>query len=271
MEHKLAIWSDYFKGLSCEEKVDSFLECGIDYIELSDECGSELLSRGDARKVGRAYGDYARSQGMTVSQGHLNLYVEILNPVERETLKTWLDLFEAVGIKRCVLHYASGKSIAMPAERMLHARAEALKELVAYIQDTDMVLCLENLSARDDGDCKNLLRLIDAAGGGEHLGICLDTGHLNLARSSQSAFINQAGDLLKALHIADNEGYLDQHIMPYGNGTVDWTDTMRALNRSNYDGLFNMEIPGERPAPLQVRKYKLEYIRKMSEYLFAIK
>jgi len=40
----------------------------------------------------------------------------------------------------------------------------------------------------------------------ENIGICLDTGHLNVAqKGNQYDFIMQAGNWLKALHIHDTE------------------------------------------------------------------
>jgi len=42
---------------------------------------------------------------------------------------------------------------------------------------------------------------------------------------------------------------------------------IHALREVGYEGLFNLEIPGERLAPLDIRGYKLEYIRKCYEYM----
>ena len=77
----------------------------------------------------------------------------------------------------------------------------------------------------------------------------------------------KAGHRLHALHIADNEGKTDQHMMPYGRGNVDFAEVVAALREVDYHGLFNLEIPGERLAPLPVLGYKLEYIRKCYKYL----
>jgi sugar phosphate isomerase/epimerase len=83
--------------------------------------------------------------------------------------------------------------------------------------------------------------------------------------------VKQAGPLLKALHIADNEGAYDQHLMPYGRGNIRWDRFMAALNERAYDGLFNFEIPGESTAPLEIKKAKLRYIKEMAEYMAGIR
>lgn len=75
---------------------------------------------------------------------------------------------------------------------------------------------------------------------------------------------------MTALHIADNEGERDQHMIPFGKGNINFEEVVRTLREIDYEGLFNLEIPGERLAPLPVRGYKLEYIRKCYDYLMSI-
>ena len=78
--------------------------------------------------------------------------------------------------------------------------------------------------------------------GVDNLGICLDTGHLNLVDGDQAAFIDKCGSHLKALHLADNLGQNDNHMLPYSAGTVDWERVIGALKKNNYSGLFNFEV-----------------------------
>ena len=104
--------------------------------------------------------------------------------------------------------------------------------------------------------------------GSDHLGVCLDTGHLNLRPGeSQYDFIKNCGSRLKALHIADNEGQTDQHMMPYGKGRVNWNDVIKGLTEVGYTGLFNLEIPGEAHGPMEIKLAKLRYVREICEYM----
>ena len=101
-------------------------------------------------------------------------------------------------------------------------------------------------------------------------GVCLDTGHLNLHEDRDPyRFIISAGNRLHALHIADNEGASDQHLMPFGRGSVDFSAVVKGLREIGYEGLFNYEIPGERNAPLAIRGYKLQYIKQCYDHLMA--
>lgn len=267
---KLSIWSHYFNGLSPEEKVQAFAECGYQYLELSTEDGEELLRRGDPEKVGSEFKKVADDYGIRFLQGHLDLGADIRNSATIESLKIWLDLFKAIDIKACVLHYGRGRDLNIPPDRLLLSRTHSFQKLTEHIKGTDMYICLENMSSKYDETCDNLLEIIRATGS-DNLGICLDTGHLNLAGGNPAQFVIQAGSLLKALHIADNDGTYDQHMMPYGRGSVPWQQFMRALNNSGYDGLFNFEIPGESGAPLEIRKAKLVYIKTMAQYMAQIR
>ena len=55
--------------------------------------------------------------------------------------------------------------------------------------------------------------------------------------------------------------------MPYGRGTVNWKTFMAAIREVGYDGLMNLEIPGENQCPLPVRLMKLDYLRRTMSFL----
>jgi len=214
----ICMWSSYLMDLSPEEMLATFARKGWFSIELSTEHASRLLDRGDPDEAGRAFAGAAHDQGVSVPQGHLWLQADIC-AIEQDAaisaLKRWLDLFLAVGIRGAVLHAGGGELRDAGREAEIpEARTRALGQLIDHVGDEPLVLCLENGAA--DPTPRRLLEIIRAAGGGPHLGICLDTGHLNMTEGGQGDFIRAAGPLLKALHIADNEGSRDQHLMPYG-------------------------------------------------------
>ena len=274
---KLSMWSSYYWGLSPEDTILELEKYGYHYTELSDEHGAMLLERGDPEKIGAAYGAFAREHGVSIEQGHLWLKVPLCAPEERgvvDILKGWLDLFHAAGVTASVLHcdshsFPEGTGWEEKADK----NAEILRRLCKHIEGTDMTICLENLYTPAGvvpvvATVDELLAVIDRAGNHPNLGICLDTGHLNIVKGQdQAEFIRKAGDKLKALHLADNEGERDQHMIPFGRGNVDFVKIMKALREIGYDRLYNLEVPGERTAPLPVLGYKLEYLKKMFAYL----
>jgi sugar phosphate isomerase/epimerase len=260
-----AIWTSYFIEQSPEEMVDTFASGPWRVLELSTEHGEALLERGNPERTGAAFREYASSQGVTFPQGHLWLTADITASDQQpviDRLRTWLDLFVAAGVNAAVLHPSRTplREETRPDRQMLDLRVAALGALTAHLDGTGTAICLENVSAAPR--LADLLLILDAVRS-PNLGLCLDTGHLNLADGDQAAFIRGAGTHLKALHIADNEGQTDQHLMPYGRGTVDWPTVVDELKHQEYSGLFNLEIPGENRAPLEVRMAKLAYLREL--------
>lgn len=270
---KPSVWSSYFIDLSPEEMVMAFERKGWHFSELSDEHAEVLLQRGKPEIAGAAFKNFAEEHGLSFLQGHLKLRCDIAGENREETvdlLKRWLDLFNAVGVKNAVLHPGGYKLLDMGCdpERILEENVKSLSELCSYIAGTEMTICLENI-VRTAPECDDLLRIIDATGA-DNLGICLDTGHLNRCSGKQADFIRKAGVYLKALHLNDNEGAQDQHMLPFGRGTIQWNEVLEALKDVNYNGLMNLEIPGENNCPLEIRMAKLDYIKEMMNYMCAL-
>lgn len=268
----ISMWSSYYMDLSPEDAVSELEKNGYQYAELSDEHAAVLLERGDPKTVGAAFKAFADAHNVHFLQGHLFLTVRLCDEKEPAVpiLQKWLDLFCAIGIKNAVLHCDAMKDDPFLTLDEIRAKNKAaLVQLTDYLAGKDLVICLENLGQPHES-VESLLWYIHEIGD-THLGICLDTGHLNaFGNKKQIPFIRKAGKHLKALHIADNEGQTDQHMMPYGKGNVDIEAVVRTLKEIGYDGLFNFEIPGERTCPLAVRGYKLQYLKKVCEYLMAL-
>jgi sugar phosphate isomerase/epimerase len=197
------------------------------------------------------------------------LEAKICREKDRELIKKQLTLFKEIGVKNAVLHLDSldWKNKELSIDEIREENVKALADLLDYIKDTDMVICLENLISTDFiNSIDGLMYFIERLNS-KNLGICLDTGHLNLNDRDQVAFIRKAGKHIKALHLADNDQSRDQHLMPYGCGSVDFVSVIREMKALDYKGLYNLEIPGERCAPLEVLGYKLDYLKNVLEYL----
>ncbi len=273
MNRDFSIWSAFDVDLSPEEMVLALHDRGMHVSELSDEHGLMLLQReGTPEEIGAAFREYAARYDVSFPQGHLWLSVRLCRDTEQTiaTLEQWIRLFSAVGIRNGVLHCdRSSFPKEASAETVLAGNAEVLKRLAPIAERNGVRLCLENLREPFDSAYR-LIDLIERVGS-PALGICLDTGHLHLVHpGTQEAFILAAGPYLHALHIADNEGAADQHMMPFGRGSIDFTAVMRGLRKIGYSDLFNYEIPGERDCPMKLRKAKTEYLKAVTDYLFGL-
>lgn len=272
---KLSIWSSYYMELKIEDAIKRFVDNGIYCTELSDEHGFELLSRNDdVLETAKIFANFLKEYNFEISQGHLWLKIKICaDDTALEELFRWIDMYEEIGIKNMVLHCDNLSETNLSREEKIEKNIEKLQILAEYIKNKEITVCLENLRPRSpeetelvDRSAADLLYIIERIGSSK-FGICLDTGHLNLTDKNQREFILKAGDKLKALHITDNDGNTDQHLMPFNRGTVDFPEIIKALKEIKYNGIFNLEIPGERSIPLELRDAKIEYIKAFYQYL----
>ncbi|MBI4976645.1 MAG: sugar phosphate isomerase/epimerase [Spirochaetes bacterium] len=269
---RAGIWTNYLVNTTPEEMVPLFAKHGWYDLEFSDEHGHMLLARdGDPAAVGDRFRSFAADHHVAFPQGHLWLAADICaadNGATIDALKRWLDLYHALGIRSAVLHPGGNELIKANASgtAIFDARTAALRALTQHVSGRDISIALENIHTPHAKTADDLIPLVDAFNG-KNIGICLDTGHLNIVKGDVGVFVRAAGKRLIALHIADNEGATDQHLMPYGRGTVDWTGFMKAIREVGYDRLMNLEIPGESRCPQPVQLMKLDYIRRMMAYL----
>ena len=272
------IWSNYFIDTPIETVIDRFVSHGYTYSEFSDEHGVMALSSGiDPWQMGQTIRAYGQTKGFSFPQGHLKLdidIVELTDDVVMTTLIPWIDLFESIGIKKAVLH--PGGRYEMDSHYLLNKRVSVLKKLCAYIESKyyGLTICIENLYQDSDqgplpimATADEMTTLIHAVGS-KHLGVCSDTGHLNIVKGDTfHDFIIGCGPHLQALHIADNLGFDDDHMLPYGKGNVNWDEVLDALHAIGYHDFFNLEIPGESHAPLGILEKKLDYLKIICDYM----
>jgi sugar phosphate isomerase/epimerase len=260
---RIGIWTQFFGEMTPEAAVQAFASKGWRVLELSTEHSAVLLERGDPASVGGRFAAFASGLGVSLPQGHLWLDVDVTRDDQAaviDALKRWLDMYMAIGIRAAVIHAGGGPLKAAGADRKLifERRATAFRALASHIEGSPLTLCIENTPEAPTLD--EILGLIKAVGSPQ-MAVCLDTGHANIDRVDQAAFVAGCGPLLRALHVHDNDGTGDQHLMPYGSGSVPWPDVIAALKRISYDGLFCFEIPGETRCPLPARLAKLDYLK----------
>lgn len=265
---KLAMWSSYYHDIQPEDMVLELEKHGYEYSELSDEHSMLLLNRGDPFQVGAKFKAFADQHNIKFLQGHLKLSAKLCEAEDRQILKKQLDLFQAVGVKYAVLHSDGMTRFPdLTVEEIRQRNLEAVRDLIDHIRQTDIVICLENINQKGvSTTAEDLLWFVEVLNG-EHVGICLDTGHLNLAEDKdQARFVRVAGKHLKALHLHDNDGTGDQHLMPNALGQVKFPELMAALKEIGYDELYNLEVPGERYVPLELRGIRLDYMKNIFNY-----
>lgn len=274
---KLGVSTGFLKNLNAYDVVKTFKEAGINNAEINEEHYSDFLFDINKAKEFKKFIDY---ENFSIPQGHLIFgnagdITSYDNTYAIDNLKRNLDVFEAIGVKAAVIHYSNFGTDVVPVSDWFDVRINALNQLIKHIENTDIVICLENLSRVHDHDAGHLLKMCKSVDNQKHIGICLDTGHLNISSyGNQYDFIMQAGKFLKAVHAHDNRGEqhglkglpCDWHIFPFGGGNVNFENVKKGLKSINYDGLFSYEVGSN--APLEVQKLQLEYMRKLYDLYF---
>lgn len=165
---------------------------------------------------------------------------------------------QIVGIPRLVIHGMS-KSEQYPEiseeelkvlnDKMYSSLLDALREC------PDVTVCMENLFAHlsqlgfgfwggicsDPHEAAVYIDIMNQRAGRDNaFGLCLDTGHLNIARIPFCRYIPVLGKRIQCLHIHDNMQNDDAHLMPY-TGNVRWEEFVEEMRKIGYDKDLNFE------------------------------
>ena len=119
-------------------------------------------------------------------------------------------------------------------ERRYHAhRAEWLsgslatwEPLIQQAEEMGVVIHLENVYEQTPEMILTLIEEMDS----EHLGFCLDMGHMNVFGEVElSEWLEALGPHLKEVHLHDNNGHSDSH-GPIGSGTAPFKELFQYLH-----------------------------------------
>ena len=277
---RFGIWTSMYAELSPEEAIRHLSDLGWKEIELSTEHLDTLINdpQSEARIEGVA--TLLADLGMTPWQGHVLLRLNVAafdETKRREDLEIglrWLGPCATLGIQNAVIHPGGTEGYGSVSEyrEMRRLNREAFSALAERAEQVGIRLAVENMA---DGHCPGLRRfgahiselreLIEEVGS-SCVGICFDSSHANIQRLDLPAAVRECGDLLWATHMSDNDGAGDRHWMPF-QGKIGWEEIVDALEEIGYEGLFNLEIPGERDCPREVRDMKMAYVARSVEYL----
>ena len=127
-----------------------------------------------------------------------------------------------------------------PANKPIRAArsAEAFAALDQTLRDEGVTLGIEAIN-RFETDLVNTAHeaaTMSRASGSDHVGVLLDTFHLNIEEKDITAAITGAADKLVHFHVSDNDRGVP------GSGHVPWGHVRDALNSAGYDGWITAEM-----------------------------
>lgn len=155
-----------------------------------------------------------------------------------------LVIAKHLGAKYMAIHplMPFGHNSMEKAEEIYNINVKYYSALANIAKNLGVIICLENLPFQSFpiSRTEDILKLIDMINH-PNIKMCFDTGHSHILGENLGDSIRLIGrDKLRIIHIHDNDGENDDHLIPY-EGTIDWSDVAEGLFDIGYDGVFSLE------------------------------
>lgn len=133
-------------------------------------------------------------------------------------------------------------------ERFMELNLQFFEKLTAEAKKYGVVICFENmpfpaLTLSSTKQIADFVRTINS----DNFKMCLDTGHCAVMKESPADALRSCGDIIKIMHVHDNDGSHDSHKIPF-DGVIDWEDFGKALSDVNEDVVLSLETSASRSA-----------------------
>ena len=180
--------------------------------------------------------DIIRNAGLKLENTHFtftginNIWEDSLDGQDIfDTYYSYIGNCKTYEIPTAVMHISSGEN--PPPYNQLGL--DRFKRLIEKAEKDGVNIAFENLRKPEylDYIFKNI--------NSDRLKFCYDSGHEN-CYTPDIDFLAKYGDKLAALHLHDNDGTDDQHLLPY-NGNIDWNKKMIQIKNIGYKGALAFE------------------------------
>ena len=134
------------------------------------------------------------------------------------------------GIDLVIMHLTSKSTAPMYNEKGL----ERIRKIVKVAEELGIRIAFENTKIR--GYLEYVFENIDS----KNIGLCYDAGHCH-AHFDDEFNYELFKDKIFAVHLHDNHGSLDEHLLPY-DGTINWEHVISKLKECNYNSYVTIEL-----------------------------
>jgi len=194
----------------------------------------------EGNEVSETKPEIIRKYGLKIENAHFS-FADI-NSIWEDTLDgqeilkryfLYIDDCKKFEIPTAVMHITSGE-ITPPYGQLGLSR---FKHLVERAEKNGITIALENVRKFEYLDY--LFSNIES----DRLKFCYDCGHENCFTPGVD-YLSKYGDKLTALHLHDNDGTGDQHMLPF-SGTVQWEKVINKIKELNYNGALSLEVDAQ--------------------------
>lgn len=236
-------------NLNMEEKIRSLYNAGFRHIDLSFYNENTIDSRfmqDDWKEYTQSLAGLAKSLDMDFVQAHLpNVnplnFDESWETAVEVTIRS-IEVCGMLSIPNAVIH--TGWAQGLGKQEYFEKNMLFLSKLFPYMEKCNVNICVENSTKANMGDMyffftgQDMRDFIEYANHPK-LKACWDTGHANI-EGHQYSDIMALGEYLTTVHINDNHGVKDEHIIPF-MGSLNMDEVMHGLIDSGYKGIFTFE------------------------------
>ena len=192
---------------------------------------------------------------------------------------------EYLGCKAFVIHPWIGADYGADKEEEIAVNMWLYQRLIPAAKKYGVKICLENLWAKRedefvDAPCIqveeacNYIDNLNQIAEEELFGFCLDVGHTQFYHYDICEFIEKLGNRLTVLHLHENDGIVDSHLVPYSllsscdkEKMIDWEKILKSLSDISYKGNLSFETcRAIENVPAEVKKMTLEHISRIGKY-----
>ncbi len=230
---------------------DFLADAGFDGADVSLElvAGLEEFDNDDGwRSVIYRFGNRAAARGLALPICHLPFYMPALDNIPAmdrfvRELRGGIRAAAMLGVPEAVIHPIVRHSSRRSREAWLMENLEFLSPLCEMAAGKGVRLCIENMAGKPYPNCPgediygsraaDVLELSACLG----VPVCWDFGHANLTGLCQSAELDTLRGHLRAVHIHDNDGVHDTHLIPEESpsaASVDWADAAEGLRLADF-------------------------------------
>jgi sugar phosphate isomerase/epimerase len=143
-----------------------------------------------------------------------------------ELVQNRVEMTAQLGGKVIVMH--------VPNESMNLPLRKSLEQLEPFVGARGVRIAIENTNNFD------VIAQLLSEYAPNYLGLCYDSGHGNMSRTGLER-LEILKDRLISVHLHDNDGSSDQHMLPF-SGTTDWRRLARIIAASGYTEPLSMEV-----------------------------
>ena len=211
--------------------------------------------------------------GLLCNQAHAPFNLQEGEPFNISN-KNYLEIVRSIeyaaylGAKNIIVHVIPTKN----RDNAYAYNLEYYKTLIPYCEKFGIKVAVENDFERRNGkplpllnDGKLLQQFVKDLNS-EYAVACVDIGHAAMFNDPAKFIGEMSGDILKALHVHDNDLNEDLHMIPY-TSNINWNEVCAALNKIGYNGDITFEaIKGLYKIPNELKLDAHIFLAKIGRY-----